>query len=131
MATQRPPNAMMQSEARPVAPLEDLQPFERLEAEDGHTPESFAVKISRQRQLYCGPMSWVMALCVLGPAVLLCPCDGREVYVSELQSEESQGALEAHAPWEAHADDTWDQDGVLMKSLSRSATELENKGTDT
>jgi|APGre2960657444_1045066.scaffolds.fasta_scaffold00046_2 hypothetical protein len=122
---------MMQSEARPVAPFEDLQPFERQEAEEVFSQESFAVKISRQRQLYCGPMSWVLALCVLGPAVLLCPCDGREVYVAELQSEERQGALEAHAPWEAHADDTWDQDGVLMKPLSRSATAQEIEDTDT
>jgi hypothetical protein len=82
--------------ARPrTAPNDDAQfqqPFERMENE-GHTAsqgqrprrdsaaQSFdeaereeGVTVSKRRQLYCGPMSWLMGACFFGPLVLLCPC---------------------------------------------------------
>ncbi len=31
-------------------------------------------RVRRVREMYCGPMSWLWAVCVLGPLVLLCPC---------------------------------------------------------
>ena len=46
----------------------------------------------------------------LGPAVLLCPCDGREVWHGDY---ESDGEIEA-----PHADDPFDQEGVPMRAMS-------------
>jgi hypothetical protein len=60
------------------------RPFERMETEapsphradggeEGGEVRGWA-RIRRVRELYVGPMSWLWALCVLGPLVLLCPC---------------------------------------------------------
>ena len=53
----------------------------------------------RVRELYVGPMSWLWGVCVLGPLVLLCPCDGRDVWMQDCCGGELG---------EADADDDWD-----------------------
>jgi len=77
--------AMMQSDAAPEpppeppagaeasAPVHDAAPLPQFEREEEAPPQGWS-RVRRVRELYVGPMSWVMAFCVLGPLVFLCPC---------------------------------------------------------
>ena len=81
---------MMTPEAAPLAAVADspkLSParlpraFERLETEEPPherpreaAPDGTWARIKRVRELYVGPNSWLMGLCLFGPLVIFCPC---------------------------------------------------------
>jgi hypothetical protein len=127
------------------------RPFERMETEEASVQGADGfddgdgrgwARIRRVRELYVGPMSWLWALCVLGPLVLLCPCgavvfdfahadpphvcsraalsliptpaaDGRDVW---------QGDCCGEGVIEAHEDDTYDQEGTRLRPLRRASS---------
>ena len=48
-------------------------PVPQFEREEAPPPTGWS-RVRRVRELYVGPMSWIMGFCVLGPLIFLCPC---------------------------------------------------------